>query len=163
MSSCPWEARSAQAARTGFWPEEVAEHRKQCLECQEVALVTAFMAEELQEEMAPAPLPDPRMLWLRAQLELRQEKARRAEAPITGVQWAAGAVAVAAAWAFIPAGDLWNKLLSNWTAVFKPDVSSGFDWLSVGAPVVSCLVLAAFVVVALLGEKSELTAHRHLG
>lgn len=163
MSNCPWEARSAQAARTGFWPEEVAEHRKQCSECREVALVTAFMVEELQEEMAAPPLPDPRTLWLRAQLELRQEKARRAEAPIAWVQWAAGAVAAAAAWAFIPAGDLLNKLLSNWTAAIKPDVSPGFGWLIVGAPVVSCLVLAAFVVAALLGEKSELTAHRHLG
>ncbi len=98
---CRFVEAVAIAARSGAWSDELRQHRNSCPACAETTLVVAALAAEAVLEAADAtPLPEPRVIWLRARLAERERHARRATLAITWVQRAAvlaAAIAVAAA------------------------------------------------------------------
>ena len=94
---CRYEEAVAAAVRSGAWTDELRVHRDDCPACTETTLVVAALVAEAQLEAAePGPLPEPRVIWLKARIAERERHARRATLVITWVQRAAVLVAVAA-------------------------------------------------------------------
>ena len=108
-SSCVHEEAVAAAARSGQWTPELQTHRDGCMTCAEVTLVVAAMAADAGELMdLDRPLPDPGVIWFRAQLADRENKLRRATRAIVWVQRATIAAAAAVGLAFAP--GLWTSV-----------------------------------------------------
>ena len=74
---CPMEASVLLARRTGQWSETLESHIADCSNCQELLNVAGFMngiADNLRRDPA---LPDPALVWLKAQWIEREERQRR--------------------------------------------------------------------------------------
>ena len=74
---CPMEASVLIARRTGQFTEALKSHIDDCLSCQELLKVAGFMnriADNLRRDPA---LPDPALVWLKAQWIEREERQRR--------------------------------------------------------------------------------------
>jgi predicted anti-sigma-YlaC factor YlaD len=103
---CAHEEAVAAAATSGVWTPELRAHRDGCMTCAELTLVVAALAadaEQLADEAIP--LPDPGVLWFRAQLAERERVFKRATSAIVWVQRVAIAVVAAIGLAFAP--GLW--------------------------------------------------------
>ncbi len=75
--TCPYEARVLAARRAGYSDADVSRHLEQCPVCREISEVS----EQIRTlgSLASAPtLPDPDLLWVRAQIAARQAAAARA-------------------------------------------------------------------------------------
>jgi hypothetical protein len=82
---CPITERLA-TADSGALDRSLHAHVGGCPSCQDMLLVTAALAAAADDD---EPLPDPRVLWLRARREARARAARRASRAIDVVQMAA--------------------------------------------------------------------------
>jgi predicted anti-sigma-YlaC factor YlaD len=74
---CPMEASVLLARRTGQWTGTLERHTADCSNCQELLNVAGFMngiADNLGRDPA---LPDPVLVWLKAQWMEREEQQRR--------------------------------------------------------------------------------------
>ena len=74
---CPMEASVLLARRTGQWTATLEGHIAECSNCQELLKVAGFMngiADNLRRDPA---LPDPVLVWLKAQWIEREEQQRR--------------------------------------------------------------------------------------
>ena len=74
---CPMEASVLLARRTGLWTGALERHIADCSNCQELLKVAGFMngiADNLRRDPA---LPDPVLVWLKAQWIEREEQQRR--------------------------------------------------------------------------------------
>lgn len=106
---CVHEDAVAAAATSGVWTPELRAHRDGCMTCAELTLVVAALAadaEQLADEVIP--LPDPGVIWFRAQLAQREHNFRRATRAIVWVQRLAVAVVAAIGLAFAP--GLWTLI-----------------------------------------------------
>jgi hypothetical protein len=116
---CSLEDAVAKASVTGIWPEELAAHAGECAVCREVAetarWIQALAASPENAAGAKAgnfaaefgrPLPDPDLIWKRAQLD--RENHRRTP---PALEWARTALAAAA-----PIG-LAGWVAWNWYAI----------------------------------------------
>jgi hypothetical protein len=93
---CPFEAAVSQAARSGDWNEELRAHRVECRTCAEQTLVVAALAADAEDlTNLESPLPDPGVIWFRAQLADREIRFERATRAIVWVQRATIAAAAA--------------------------------------------------------------------
>ncbi len=91
---CDLETAVAAAARTGCWTDALREHSETCLSCSEVSLVAGLLQREAALIADEQLLPDPKLLWLQAQLRARRDTARRATRSIAVMQviaWVCGA------------------------------------------------------------------------
>jgi len=152
---CPFEDATAAAARGGEWSADLAAHRDGCLRCAELTLVSAALAADAEVLAAdPRPLPDPSVIWLRAEIAAREQKLARATRAISWVQRAA--FAAAAAVVLFVAPELWSVVKPAFAGL---DLASPFTGLprAAGSP-----VLALGVSLAVLGALAlyELTAVR---
>lgn len=78
MSSCAHERGIVAAVRSGRWSETLRDHAETCLACAETAFVArAMMADARALEDDHTPLRDPRIVWIRSRLEVRQRYSRR--------------------------------------------------------------------------------------
>jgi hypothetical protein len=103
---CSHEDAVAAAAASGVWTPELRAHRDGCLTCAELTLVVAALAADAEQlGDGDIPLPDPGVLWFRAQLAERERVFKRATSAIVWVQRAAIAVVAGIALAFVP--GLW--------------------------------------------------------
>ncbi|PYU19716.1 MAG: hypothetical protein DMG32_23860 [Acidobacteria bacterium] len=156
-TSCSQESA---AVRSGEWNGRLQAHLRDCAICrgvQEAARWMQALAEAPQPSAQPQDdLPDPRILWLRAQLSQRQAAAERAQKVLQWVQvgcataacvglgiWLAwswngigGEVADALGWALF---DAWPALWSNLYA-YGP----------VNAPILFSSALAAISLLAIV-------------
>jgi hypothetical protein len=74
---CPMEASVLLARRTGQWTEIHERHLDDCLNCQELLKVAGFM-NRIADNLGRDPeLPDPALVWLKAQWIEREERQRR--------------------------------------------------------------------------------------
>ncbi len=152
MNGCVSEELIREAAQTGRWTDELRDHCASCSPCAETALVTAALCADARElEADDSSLPDPRLIWLRAQIESRRIKSNRATLGIAWVQRAAMACALVVG--LFAAPGLW-RLLGRGMGALRP-AAAGLDMpVFVTAP---GLVLAAtFAVLALMALWNEL-------
>lgn len=69
--NCPFEARTAEAAKTGRWPGELRSHLAGCAVCEETRAVAAFFNRAAEALGRNEPAPDPTLIWLKAELARR--------------------------------------------------------------------------------------------
>jgi len=93
MSECRFE-RDVIAGR---WTDSLRAHIAQCADCEAAMLVAPHIAELAAVDMREHPLPDPQVVWLKAQLLRNTRAAERISRPLKIFQ-AISYVVVAAAW-----------------------------------------------------------------
>lgn len=155
--SCSQESAVARAARSGEWSEPLQAHLRDCAICRGVREGARWMqalaqgtAREAQEN-----LPDPQVLWLRAQFSERQAAAERTHEVLQWVEIACVAAACAGlgmwlAWSWNEIGgeigDGFNwALFEAWPAFWGNVYAYG----PVNAPILFTSVVAAISLVAL--------------
>jgi hypothetical protein len=127
---CEFEADVLAAVIQSRWPErvepELREHAKHCEICSDVAAVAGAMecAREESAEYARVPdaLPDSGRVWWKAQMRARREAVQAAGRPITAVQIAAFACAMALMGACIGATSSWFQAGLTW---IRAQIDSG--------------------------------------
>lgn len=126
-NTCSEEAAVAQAARSGEWPTSIAAHAAGCQICGEVATTTRWMQSLSRVTEGNSAMPEPDLIWWRAQLYDRAKNAERARAPL---EFAAGLLLIVAAMCV----TVW--LVLNWgvtanAAVALPTTLGPQAWLGV--------------------------------
>jgi hypothetical protein len=127
---CEFEADVLSAVIQSRWPDradaELLEHAKHCEICSDVAAVAGAMecASEESAEYARVPdaLPDSGRVWWKAQMRARREAVQAAGRPITAVQIAAFACAMALMGACIGATSSWFQAGLTWV---RAQIDSG--------------------------------------
>lgn len=143
--TCRFEEAVAAAARSGLWTAELREHRDGCPACAETTLVAAALAAEAAVEAADAaPLPEPRVIWLKARLAERERHARRATLAIT---WVHRAAALAAALAVVLGAPSAVGSLRALAGRTIGDLAVTAPPISVAGP--AAVLVATFVALAL--------------
>lgn len=104
MSECRFE----RDVIGGRWTESLRGHVAQCADCEATMLVAPQMKELASVDMREHPLPDPQVVWLKAQLLRNTMAAERASRPLKIFQMVAYVV-VAGGWTAVAA---WK-----WTAI----------------------------------------------
>lgn len=119
---CEFEADVLSAVMQSRWPERadagLREHVKTCAICGDVAAVAGAI-ECAREETAgraavPHTLPDSGLVWWKAQMRARREAVNAVGRPITAVQVAAFACAMALMGACIGATSSWFQAAVKW-------------------------------------------------
>lgn len=113
----------ARALRSGRWNESLEAHVRECATCREVQRAAQWM-----QALAPAAqlgkqsshdLPDPRILWLRAQLSERDAAAERTQRVMQRVEVACFAAACAGLAVWL--GFHWNAI--------GGEIIEGLNWM----------------------------------
>jgi non-ribosomal peptide synthetase component F len=128
IRECTREADLLAAIGTGRWPEtcdaELRAHVAGCTTCGDVAALATALRAERAEAWQHAVVPGSGLVWWRAELRARQERAARIERPITLVHVLAIVVCLAAAIAgavvaapLVPALS-WFSSLGDWLPSF---------------------------------------------
>ena len=107
---CPMEASVLLARRTGQWTETHERHLADCGNCRELLKVAAFMngiADSLRRRPS---LPDPVLIWMKAQCIEREESHRRYLAR-TGVRRALAQAGMLLVLVFVVVG-IWSGVAS---------------------------------------------------
>jgi predicted anti-sigma-YlaC factor YlaD len=120
QTNCSQESAVARATRSGEWNESLEIHVRACAACRSVRETAGWMQALAQRTATEAreSLPDPQILWLRAQLSERQAAAERAHKVLQWVEVACVAAACAGL-------GLW--LAWNWSAVGR-EIGNGLGW-----------------------------------
>ena len=139
-NECPREAEILLAVRTGAWTEEIRDHARGCPQCADALLVTTWLTEG--GSSAQEPLPDPDLIWWKAQILARHEAVKRATRPIALIQRASLVAGAAAAIAVL--GWAW-PLISNLPRL----LASGLAQQPVGAIAVPMTTWGIVLVITL--------------
>ena len=156
--SCSQETAVARAVRTGEWSEALQAHLRDCATCrsvQEAARWMQALAPGAQTGEAQRDLPEPQILWLRAQFSERQAAAERAQKMAQWVEVACVAAVCAGlgiwlAWSWneiggeIAGGVSW-ALFDAWPALWVNLSAYG----PANAPILFSSVLVAISVLAI--------------
>ncbi len=155
---CSFEAEVLAAVLQSRWPErvdaELREHVKGCAVCGDVAAVAGAIESAREETVAYAPtsLPNSGQVWWKAQMRARREAVEAAGRPITAVQIAAFACAMALMGACIGATSSWFQAGLKWVsgevAAFDPKALLPYATGMIAAHglLVACMVAMVFVV-----------------
>ena len=120
---CEFEADVLSAVMQSRWPQradaDLRAHVKTCEICSDVAAVSGAI-ESAREESAtyaaiPDALPDSGRVWWKAQMRARREAVEAAGRPITAIQVAAFACAIALMGACVGATSSWFQAGLKWT------------------------------------------------
>ena len=124
---CPQEVRVLAAIRTGQWDEALEAHTAGCPACGEVALVSGTLRTFARKAEGRNRLPDPYLVWLKAQLTERQVTSHRKSKPwYVAEALGQGVAAVTLGGWLVVELTLFNQRLSEWVPGRWLD-----DWLSV--------------------------------
>ncbi len=96
--SCRFEPQVIEAASSARWTNPLREHVASCSGCAAAAAVAPWMSRFSKVRDREHMLPDPAVLWLKAQLLRSSAAAERIARPMNQVQWVAY-ITVAAGWA----------------------------------------------------------------
>ena len=122
-TNCSEESAVARAVRSGEWDESLEAHVRGCGTCRSVREAAQWMQTLAPELQLGAPeqtnLPDPQVLWLRAQLSERQAAAERAHRIL---QW----VEVVCAMVICAGLGIW--LVRDWSEVGGA-IGDGMNWV----------------------------------
>ena len=89
---CPHEKEIAQATRTAAWKPDLTLHRQQCPICLEVAQVAGSLLALL---WSTRPVPDPDLIWFRAQLMKMQSAEAQILRPLLVAEISASVISMA--------------------------------------------------------------------
>jgi hypothetical protein len=153
--NCSQETAVVRAVRTGEWNEALQAHVRECATCRSVQEAARWMQGVAPQASAQAEhdLPDPRVLWLRAQLSERQAAAERARkiaqwVEVTCVAAVCAGLGIWLAWSWNEiggeiAGGLGWALFDAWPVLW----SSVYAYGPVNAPI---LFFSATIAISLL-------------
>ncbi len=150
--TCEWEAAVLETIRTAREDPAVRDHVATCEACRETAEAAAWMQQFAALPADPLRLPDPGMLWWKAQLLQRWDAQRRAAAPLETGQHVQVGVGLAGCVALL--AWLWPRV-QNWGA--EVATSSVSTWASLAPGVLMAtlaiggLLAAAMAIVAIRG------------
>jgi len=147
--SCRYEVDVLRAAEEDRWPDALRRHLLECDDCVAAASVAPWMARFAKISDREHPLPDPQLVWLKAQLLQGSADAARVSRPLTVVQMLAYLV-VAGGWATLLTWK-WDAI-ATWLRGFTPtalvqNVASG-DTLSMSFFTVIFLLSSVTVMLA---------------
>ena len=112
---CARETEVSQALRTGEWQEALETHAAVCPVCREVLFVSGSMKVLAKESEDRGPLPDPYLVWLKAQLTDRHLADERAWQALTAVEAVLKAAAAATVWGWLAwQWPLIHQKLAEW-------------------------------------------------
>lgn len=134
---CRFEADVTRAAMRGVWTDELRSHAASCDDCAAAASVAPWMTKFATIADREHLLPDPSVLWLKAQLLRASAAAERVARPMNQVQIFAYVV-VAAGWAGLLTWK-WDALQS-WIATMSP--TGLLQGINAGSASLSTSVLA---------------------
>jgi hypothetical protein len=143
MSSCLFEREVLHAADENRWTDALRAHVAGCSECKAALDVAPWMSQLAAEDMREQRLPDPQVVWLKAQLLRNTIMVDRATRPMRAFQLVSYVV-VAAGWASLMMAN-W-PVLNRWLHSFTP--ASVFENAAAGAS----LSMSFFVLVFLLAS-----------
>lgn len=158
MSACRYEIDVVAASRDGSWTDVLRDHAAGCISCAETAMVVAALADDVDALMVESsPLPDPKAIWIRSRMEIRQKRSSQAIRVITWTQRASIVVAVATGLFFAPglrglASRFWSGL---------PGLNlSDLPLLVSGPAAVMGLTFVVMGLMAVWSERSEFDSLR---
>jgi hypothetical protein len=126
-AGCPQENAVARAVRSGVWNQSLEAHVRECETCSGVRNAALWMQKLVSSEKASAQaasnLPDPRIVWLRAQIGERRVAAERAQKI---AQW----LEIGCTMIFCAGAGIW--VAWNWGAVGGA-IGDAFDWFALEA------------------------------
>jgi hypothetical protein len=114
---CRHEPQVRRAAAEDRWTDALREHVTTCADCAAAADASQFMSRLSRLDERPRALPDPSVVWLKAQLLRGSAIAERAARPLNILQMIAY-TAVAVGWTSVLTWK-WNDL-HRWLAGFTP-------------------------------------------
>lgn len=110
MNGCRLEADVIRAAEEGSWTDALRRHVAECADCEAASAVARWMSDFSRVDERKHILPDPTVLWLKAQIMRGATGVERASKPMT--------VAQIAAYLLVAAG--WTGLLTwRWDALTR--------------------------------------------
>lgn len=116
---CAFEEKIAAANRSGRWSDELLAHVADCGVCEEVALVSGYLCESSTAAGVDAALPNPSLIWSKAQAAANAAAIERALRPIVwarrfafGVGAAAVVFAIILEWSRI--GEFFGGFVESW-------------------------------------------------
>jgi len=119
QGQCAFEEKIAAANRLGKWSDDLLAHVADCRVCEEVALVSSYLCESSEVTRADASLPNPGLIWSKAQAAAKAAAMERALRPILwarrcafGACAAAIVVAIVLAWSRI--GEFFAGFVASW-------------------------------------------------
>jgi hypothetical protein len=151
MTQCRHEPQVLRAAADDSWTGALRQHLLECEDCAAAASVEAWMTEMARVEPRQHALPDPSVVWLKAQLLRQMAAADRASRPITIFQLVAYAV-VAGGWAALVTWK-WSALVEwvgSWTPMHLVVTASGHSTPPSPAFFVGMLLLSTMTAVLAL-------------
>jgi hypothetical protein len=140
LQHCEKEILVIEAARRGYWEEELRAHAADCPVCADAVLAAQFLREMHEADLAEVKVPSAGWMWWRAQLMAKRAAAERATQPITLVEQMAGACA---------ALSVIGVLIWQWHAIRAWAASLGGTWRLAASP-------AHALVTSLLQESTKL-------
>lgn len=83
---CAQESAVSRAARTGQWETSLQTHAADCASCREIVQTARWMRTLARRPAGNAALPEPGMVWWKAQLAERQAKTERLQKVLEWVE-----------------------------------------------------------------------------
>jgi hypothetical protein len=114
---CPHESNVIRAANEDRWTSQLRAHLSECEDCMAAVSVAPWMTRFSRISDREHILPDPQLLWLKAQLLRGTNDALRVSRPLTIVQMLAYGT-VASGWAAVLTWK-WDAVL-KWLHSFTP-------------------------------------------
>ncbi len=143
--ACRHEPHVIRAAAEDRWSDALREHVKTCQDCAIAALAAPFMNRLSRIDARQKKLPDPSVVWLKAQLLAGSVAAERAAQPLNIAQMSAYGV-VAAGWAALMTWK-WSDLQRLVSTLTPSGVAEGLSGSGAG---LSGSVLMMLVVLSTL-------------
>jgi len=137
-TSCSHEQATIVAVQTETWTDALRMHLSNCACCQETAQMARCMHSLAAVENNSRPLPDAKVIWLKAQLARRQASATEALKPVETFQRVAWGVSALA---------LFFGLLAKWTLLERAILWLNTGW---GSLVSQAGLLGLFSVAGIL-------------
>jgi hypothetical protein len=144
MNGCAFESNVLEAAENGRWTESLRAHVAGCESCEAAASVAKWMADFARQDDREHILPDPAVVWLKAQLLQQHTAVDLASRPMHLLQIAAYVI-VAGGWAALLT---WKwAAVQEWMLTLSPrHFISGAAAMNAGSSSLS-MTFFAFVIV----------------
>lgn len=153
---CDREQDVLDAITARRWPDrcdrELSEHVAGCAVCRDLAEITLAIAAERDAAWSDGHIPPAGVVWWRAQLRAREDKARAATRPVAFVHGVAASVAVwliVSIYRALPAG-YWSEWLASITSSLPRYTFTMADIARIAAavPGILLVLVAVWLVLA---------------